>query len=145
MPRPANALIIDDEVHVRVFLAAILRQLGIRTIWDAADGPTGLVYASQHKPDFVLLDLNLPEVSGLDVLEKLKAQYPKLPVIVVSAQSTVRTINRVRELGADGYVVKYAPKSEVIQMISDALDRIAGDSDIGGADGATKPVIPAPL
>jgi DNA-binding NarL/FixJ family response regulator len=132
MPRPATALIIDDEVHVRVFLTAILKQLGIKTIWDVPDGPTGLEHASQHKPDFVLLDLNLPEISGLDVLQKLKAQYPRLPVIVVSAQSTMRTIDRVKELGADGYVVKYAAKSEVLQMLSEALDRIASSTE-GGA------------
>jgi two-component system OmpR family response regulator len=143
MPRPASALIIDDEVHVRVFLTAILRQLGIRTIWDAADGPTGLGHAAQNMPDFVLLDLNLPEVSGFDVLQKLKALYPKLPVIVVSAQSTVRTINRVKELGADGYVVKYAAKSEVLQMLSDILDRIAEKADGRDAGGAGKPVTPA--
>jgi two-component system KDP operon response regulator KdpE len=142
MPRPANALIIDDEAHVRVFLTAILRQLGIKTIWEAADGPSGLEQASLHEPDFVLLDLNLPEVSGIDVLEKLKAKYPKLPVIVVSAQSTVRTIDRVKELGADGYVVKYAQKSEVIQMLSDALERIAGDDGGKAADGAGKPEFP---
>jgi two-component system KDP operon response regulator KdpE len=127
MPRPANALIIDDEIHVRVLLTAILKQLGIRTIWDAADGRTGLVQAALHKPDIVLLDLNLPEVSGIDVLEKLKADNPAMPVIVVSAQSTVRTIARVKELGANGYVIKYAPKSEVIQMLSDALDAVAGE------------------
>jgi DNA-binding response OmpR family regulator len=140
MPRPASALIIDDEVHVRVFLTAILKQLGIRTIWAAPDGPTGLELASQNKPDFVLLDLNLPEVTGFDVLQKLKALYPKLPVIVVSAQSTVRTIDRVRELGADGYVVKYAAKSEVLQMILDVLDRITGGSDGIDVGGAEKPL-----
>jgi DNA-binding NarL/FixJ family response regulator len=143
MPRPANVLIIDDEVHVRVFLTVIMKQLGIKTIWDAPDGPTGLEHASQHKPDLVLLDLNLPEISGLDVLQKLKAQFPKLPVIVVSAQSTVRTIDRVKELGADGYVVKYAPKSEVLQMLSEALERIAGQTDGSDADGAKNPVSPA--
>jgi two-component system KDP operon response regulator KdpE len=126
MPRPANALIIDDEVHVRVFLTAILKQLGMRTIWDASDGRTGLGQAALHKPDVVLLDLNLPEVSGIEILEKLKADNPALPVIVVSAQSTMRTIARTKELGANGYVIKYAPKSEVIQMLSDTLDAIAG-------------------
>ncbi len=139
MPRPATALIIDDEVHVRVFLSAIVKQLGIKTIWAAPDGPTGLEFASQNKPDFVLLDLNLPEISGFDVLQKLKALYPKLPVIVVSAQSTVRTIERVRELGASGYVVKYAAKAEVLQMISDVLDRVAEGADGGAPEAAGKP------
>jgi DNA-binding NarL/FixJ family response regulator len=139
MPRPANALIIDDEIHVRVFLTAILKQLGIRTIWDAPDGRTGLGQAALHKPDVVLLDLNLPEVSGIEVLEKLKADYPALPVIVVSAQSTMRTIARTKELGASGYVIKYAPKSEVIQMLSDALDAIAGGPATEGDESGEKP------
>ena len=140
MPRPANALIIDDEIHVRVFLTAILRQLGIRTIWDATDGRSGLGQAALHKPDVVLLDLSLPEVSGIEVLEKLKADNPELPVIVVSAQSTVRTIARTKELGASGYVIKYAPKSEVIQMLSDTLDAIAGGPSNDGEKTAEKPV-----
>jgi DNA-binding NarL/FixJ family response regulator len=111
-----------------MLLGAILKQLGIKTVWDAADGTAGLGQAALHKPDVVLLDLNLPQVSGMEVLEKLKAEYPTIPVIVVSAQSTVRTINRAKELGAEVYVVKYAPKSEVVQMLSDALDKIGGVS-----------------
>jgi DNA-binding NarL/FixJ family response regulator len=126
MPRPANALIIDDEAHVRVLLSAILRQLGVRTIWESADGPSGIGQAALHKPEIVLLDINLPEMSGLEVLAKLKADHPAMPVIMVSAQSTVRTVDKAKELGAQGYIVKYAPKSEVTQMLSDALERIAG-------------------
>jgi DNA-binding NarL/FixJ family response regulator len=126
MPRPVNALIIDDEAHVRVLLTALLKQMDIRTIWEAPDGTSGLAQAALHNPEVVLLDINLPEIGGLDVLSKLKAEHPKMPVIVVSAQSTVRTINRARELGAEGFVVKYAAKSEVFQMLSEALDRIGG-------------------
>jgi DNA-binding NarL/FixJ family response regulator len=128
MPRPANALIIDDEAHVRVLLSTILRQLGVKTIWDSGDGPSGIGQAALHKPDVVFLDINLPEVSGLEVLVKLKAEHPAMPVIMVSAQSAVRTIDKATELGAQGFIVKYAPKSEVTQMLSEALDRIAGVS-----------------
>jgi DNA-binding NarL/FixJ family response regulator len=141
MPRPANALIIDDEAHVRVLLAAILKQLGVRTVWEAEDGASGIEKAAQQKPDFVLLDLNLPQMSGLEVLEKLKAANPATPVIVVSAQSTVRTVNRVKELGAEGYVVKYSHKAELTQMISDLLDEFSErPSDKQIADGAKPPV-----
>jgi DNA-binding NarL/FixJ family response regulator len=126
MPRPVNALIVDDEAHVRVLLGALLKQLGVRTTWEAADGTAGLAQAGLHNPEVVLLDINLPEINGLDVLARLKAEYPKMPVIVVSAQTTVRTLNKARELGADGYVVKYAAKSEVLQTLSDALDKVGG-------------------
>jgi DNA-binding NarL/FixJ family response regulator len=139
MPRPANALIIDDEAHVRVLLTAILKQLGIRTIWEAEDGPGGIEKAAQQKPDFIILDLNLPLMSGLDVLEKLKAANPATPVIVVSAQSTVRTVNRVKELGAEGYVVKYSHKAELTQMISELLDGISERSPEKKPEDGAKP------
>ncbi len=143
MPRPVNALIVDDEAHVRVLLCALLKQLGVRTTWEAADGTAGMAQVGLHNPEVVLLDINLPEINGLEVLAKLKAEYPKLPVIVVSAQTTVRTLNKARELGADGYVVKYAAKSEVLQTLSDALDKIGGVAPKLEIEEGDKPKAPA--
>jgi len=125
MPRPKNALIIDDEAHVRVLLRVLLKQLDIETVWEAADGSAALEQAKAHNPDVILLDINLPQVGGLEVLAQLKAAHPAIPVIVVSSQSTMKTVMQARELGAETYVLKHAPKSEVLQMISDAFDNIA--------------------
>lgn len=143
MPRPVTALIVDDEPHVLVLFHALLKQLGVQTVWQAADGSAALDEAAKHKPDVVLLDLNLPQVSGLEVLAKLKAEYPAMPVIVVSAQSTLKTFTRARELGAVGYVLKHAPKSEVLQMISDFFDGIAKNSDAEAPGQGEKPAAPA--
>jgi DNA-binding NarL/FixJ family response regulator len=138
MPRPVNALIVDDEAHVRMLVRMLLKQLGIETIWEAADGNEALEKAATHKPNVILLDINLPQVGGLEVLAKLKAAHPEIPVIIVSSQSTMKTVIQTRELGAIAYVLKHAPKSEVLQMLSDAFDEIA-DS---GAE-APKPDAPA--
>lgn len=143
MPRPVNALIIDDEPHVRVLLVSILKQLGLRTVWEAGDGNAGLGQVALHKPDVVLLDLNLPQISGLEVLEKIRAENPELPVIIVSAQSTMRTVSRAKELGAIDFVVKYAPKSEVVEMLSRALDKVAGE--VSGETVSDGEMPPAPL
>ncbi len=140
MPRPVNALIIDDEAHVRVLIRMLLKQLGIETVWEAADGHAALDQAAAHKPNVILLDINLPQVGGLEVLAKLKAAHPKIPVIIVSSQSTMKTVIQTRELGAEAYVLKHAPKSEVLQMLSDAFDNIAADSD---GDAEDKPAAPA--
>jgi DNA-binding NarL/FixJ family response regulator len=129
MPRPTNALIVDDEAHVRVLIRVLLKQLGIETVWEAADGATALELAASQTPHVVLLDINLPQVGGLEVLAKLKAAHPKLPVIIVSSQSTMKTVIQTRELGAEAYVLKHAPKSEVLQMLSEAFDNIAAASD----------------
>jgi DNA-binding NarL/FixJ family response regulator len=134
MPRPANALIVDDESHARVFLRVLLKQLGIETVWDAADGAAALVQASAHRPDVILLDINLPQVGGLEVLSKLRATHPAIPVVVVSSHSTMKTVMQTRELGAEAYVLKHAPKADVLQMLSDAFDAIAEKSAPGGTD-----------
>lgn len=139
MPRPANALIVDDEPHVRMLLKVLLKQLGVETVWDAGDGAAALEQAAAHKPDVVLLDINLPHVGGLEVLAKLKAAHPKVPVIVVSSQSTMKTVIQARELGAEAYVLKHAPKAEVLQMLSDAFDSIAEASGAVAADEGESP------
>jgi DNA-binding NarL/FixJ family response regulator len=144
MPRPVTALIIDDEPHVVILLRGMLKQLGTATVWEAADGAQGLEQASARGPDVVILDLNLPQEGGLEVLAKLKAKHPALPVVIVSAQSTMRTINKARELGALSYVLKHAPKSEVLQMLSDAFDVIAAGPAAGPAAAPEeKPKAPA--
>ncbi|HEY1792233.1 MAG TPA: response regulator [Opitutaceae bacterium] len=137
MPRPTSALIIDDEPHVRLLLAGVLKQLGVKSVWEAVDGAAGLAMVSAHKPGVVLLDINLPGPSGLQILEKVKAEQPGLPVVVISAQSTMRTMNRARDLGAHAFIVKYATKTEVTQALSDALSKIGGD-------GAAEPAAEAP-
>jgi DNA-binding NarL/FixJ family response regulator len=144
MPRPVNALIVDDEPHVRVLIKMLLKQLGIETVWEAGDGNVALDQAAAHRPDVILLDINLPQIGGLEVLAKLKAAHPKIPVIIVSSQSTMKTVIQTRELGAEAYVLKHAPKSEVLQMLSDAFDNIAeADSALPGPTDGELPAAPA--
>jgi two-component system response regulator EvgA len=143
MPRPVNALIVDDEPHVLVLLRGILKQLSIETIWEAADGSVALEKAAAQKPDVVLLDINLPSIDGLQVLAKLRAEHPDMPVIIVSAQGTMKSFERARELGAVGYVLKYAPKSDVLRTLSDILDGITEKSSPKADADDKKPEGPA--
>ena len=126
MPRPVTALIVDDEPHVRVLERVMLKQLGVTTIWEAADSTAAMELAAAHTPEVILLDINLPQVGGLQVLSQLKKAHPQIPVIIVSSQSTLKTVLQSKELGAIAYVLKHAPKPEVLQMISEAFDLIAG-------------------
>jgi DNA-binding NarL/FixJ family response regulator len=145
MPRPSNALIVDDEPHVRVLIRVLLKQLGIETVWEAANGAEALEKAAAHNPNVILLDINLPQVGGLEVLAKLKAAHPSIPVIIVSSQSTMKTVIQTRELGAEAYVLKHAPKSEVLQMLSEAFDNIAENTKgAGEAPSALEPGAPPP-
>ena len=139
MPRPVTALIVDDEPHVHVYLRILLKKLGIETVWDAAEGYAALEMAAAHNPDVVLLDVNLPHLGGLEVLARLKKAHPGMHVVVVSVESKPETMVEASELGADGYVLKHFSRENVLQKLSEILDRIAGPAGADAAGAGEKP------
>ena len=128
MARPTNALIVEDEVHVRVFLRLLLKEVGIETVWEAGDGAQGLALAGQHRPELVLLDVNLPIMNGLEVLEHLAAEHPDMPVIMVTSQSAMKTVLESVKLGAIAYILKHSPKAEAVRMLREAIDGLADEA-----------------
>ena len=134
MPRPTNALIVEDEVHVRAFVRLLLKEVGIESVWEAGDGAQALALARQHRPELVLLDINLPMMNGLEVLKHLSAELPEIPVIMMTSQSTMKTVLESVKLGAVAYILKHSPKAEALKMLSDAVDGLADDAVEGAAD-----------
>src|SRR6187431_1586201 len=126
MGRPTNVLIVDDEVHVRVFLRLIMRELGIERCWEAGDGVTVMKMVEEHKPELVLLDIAMPVKGGLEVLAELTDSFPDVPVVVVSAQSATGTVQQSAELGAVGYIIKNSPKEQLQTALGEVLDSLEG-------------------
>ncbi len=127
MSRPTSALIIEDEPHVRVFLRLLLKECGIESVTEAGDGTQGLAMIQAQPPELVLLDINLPVMNGLEVLQLLHEERPDLPVIMVSAQSAMKTVLECVKLGAKAYILKHSERDEALQMLRDALDEIEDD------------------
>ena len=122
MSRPTSALIIDDEAHVRTYFRLMLGELGIPTQWEAADGARGLELALTHRPELILLDINLPVMDGLDVLGRIAAEAPEVPVIMITARSAIETVKAAHELGAAGYIIKHLPRAEVLAGLRDVIE-----------------------
>ena len=129
MARPKNTLLVDDEAHVRAFMRLLLRELGIEECWEAADGASAIHLAKHHKPDLVLLDINLPGMSGLQVLGQLKQLSPELPVVMATAQSSMSTVSEAVRLGASGYLLKHCPKEETLEALRDILDSLSEEPE----------------
>jgi two-component system, chemotaxis family, chemotaxis protein CheY len=121
VPPPANALVVDDEPHVRAFLKLLLKELGIPARWEAADGETALKIVAEHSPELVLLDVNMPVMDGLQVLARIKEINPEVPVIIVTSRSAITTVNDAVRLGASGYLLKHSPKEQALETLRDAL------------------------
>lgn len=127
MPRPTNALIVDDEPHVRVFVRMLLREAGIADVWEAANGVEAIEQLNAHEPQLLLLDVNLPLMSGLEVLRELTGAGWDLPVVMMTAESSMKTVKEAADLGARGYLLKQSPKEESLARLREILDELAAE------------------
>jgi two-component system response regulator RegX3 len=116
-----NVLVIEDEPSYVEALEVALGAEGF-TIESAEDGRSGLALFRKTAPDVVLLDLMLPEMSGLDVLRKIRADSVT-PVIVLSAKDTEADIVTALELGADDYITKPYSVRELVARVRTAARR----------------------
>jgi two-component system KDP operon response regulator KdpE len=116
-----NVLVIDDEAQIRRFLRAGFELHGY-SVLEAENAAAGLRAATMNKPDLVILDLNLPDLEGSEVLERIRS-WSNVPVIVLSIQSDEREKVRLLKAGADDYVVKPFGISELLARSEAALRR----------------------
>ena len=118
-------LIVDDEPQIVQQARDYLEHGGFRVL-TAADGKTALTVARQAKPDLIVLDLNLPQMDGLDVCRSLRHESD-VPIIMLTAR--VEEIDRLigLELGADDYIVKPFSPRELVARVRVILRRVRGE------------------
>jgi DNA-binding response OmpR family regulator len=129
--RKTTVLVVDDEAVLLDVLDAYLRDEGFAVL-RASDGRTAVNIALAERPDLVLLDLNLPLLSGLEAFREIRAQLD-VPVIMLTARGA--EVDRVvgLELGADDYVSKpYSPR-EVVARVKTVLRRFTAAPGAGSA------------
>jgi two-component system copper resistance phosphate regulon response regulator CusR len=119
---PRRILVVEDETRILDVLARGLAADGMVVDW-AQTGPDAVKRALGRTYDLVLLDLVLPQLNGLSVLERVQEEKPDLPVIVVSARGDVATKLRAFELGARDYVEKPFSLDELLARIKVHLVR----------------------
>jgi DNA-binding response OmpR family regulator len=119
-------LVIEDEARILGFVSRGLVAEGF-SVLPAADGNEGLRLAREESCDLVLLDLLLPELDGLSVLEELKRLRPDLPVLVLTARADMPTKLRSFRLGAWDYLTKPFSFDELLARIRVQLRRPNGD------------------
>lgn len=112
-------LVIDDEPQIRRLLTVTLEANNYRVL-AAVAGREGLVLAAQHRPAIVILDLGLPDISGHEVLRRLR-EWSNAPVIILSVQDDEAGKVSALDAGADDYVTKPFNTSELLARIRVAL------------------------
>ena len=121
-----RALVVDDERNMRLLLAELLTSEGYAVV-EAGDGRTALAaLAAEPPPDLVLLDLKLPDASGLDLLEHAMAARPALPVVVLTAHGTIDAAVGAMRRGAFDFLVKPVDVSRMRELVR----RVRGSGEL---------------
>lgn len=115
-----TVLIIDDSTELRSLLESILPFGGYRAV-STSSGMEGIELVSEVKPDVILVDLELPDTNGLEVLEELNRRRSAVPAIMMTGYGSEGTAARALRLGVQGYLIKPFTTDEVLSAIEKAL------------------------
>jgi DNA-binding NarL/FixJ family response regulator len=119
----ANVLIADDHPMVRAGLRQLLEaESSIRRVAEAASGKETLDHLQQGGWQLVILDINMPHRSGIDILRQIQVQYPDVRVLVLSGHSERQYATNVLKAGAMGFVSKESPPAELLSAVRTVLD-----------------------
>lgn len=119
-------LIVDDEEQIRLFLRITLKAAGYDSL-EAATGGAAIEACTGKKPDLVLLDLGLPDISGIDVIRAVRV-WTQLPIIVLSVRSDEEDKVAALDAGANDYVQKPFSTAELLARIRASLRAYSGET-----------------
>jgi two-component system nitrogen regulation response regulator GlnG len=114
-------LVIDDEESVRYSFRRVFSEEGVRVL-TAATAADGLAQVVEHNPDVIVLDIQLPDRSGLDLFREIHARAPRRPVVFITAHGTADTAIEAMKGGAFDYLVKPVDLERLSQVLQRAFD-----------------------
>lgn len=112
---------IDDHALFRVGLQGLLEQRNIEVIAAIADGDEGIRLAQEEKPDVILLDLRMPDNSGLDILSKIRKNNIDIPVTILTTSNEEEDLREALKRGAQGYLLKDMEPDELVSALRDIV------------------------
>jgi DNA-binding NarL/FixJ family response regulator len=118
-----RVLLADDHAIVRAGIRQFLERAGdIQVIAEADDGEIAQDLIRQHQPDVAVLDIQMPKASGIEVTRWVRANYPSVGVLILTAYDDDPYVLAVLQAGANGYVLKTASPADLIQAVRDVYN-----------------------
>jgi DNA-binding NarL/FixJ family response regulator len=118
-PSGATTLIVaDDHDLLRESTCSYLkREPDLRVIGEAKDGQEAIELCRLHQPDFVVMDVSMPRMNGLQATKLIKEQFPEIKVLILSGDESTGIILEARRVGADGYFLKGSGLEEIVAAV----------------------------
>jgi DNA-binding NarL/FixJ family response regulator len=122
MEQPIRVFIVDDQ---QMFREGVRRRLeqepDICIIGEAASGKEALAQVQKTNPTIVILDIRLPDISGIEVARRIRDQWPELKILMLSGYDLDQYISAAARVGIQGYLLKDAPQDSLVQAIRDIM------------------------
>ncbi|WP_116137445.1 chemotaxis response regulator CheY [Trinickia diaoshuihuensis] len=127
MDKSMKILVVDDFPTMRRIVRNLLKELGYSNVDEAEDGAAGLSRLQGGGFDFVISDWNMPNMDGLEMLKRIRADaaLSHLPVLMVTAESKKENIIAAAQAGASGYVVKPFTAATLDEKLTKILEKLA--------------------
>jgi len=112
-----KAVLVDDEKHIRLMIRTLLETSDIEVIAEGSSGEEAIELATLHKPDALIIDVNMPYLNGDDSISEIKNVSPETCVIVIASVTDYATIEKCFTNGASNYIRKDTPVGEMKSLI----------------------------
>lgn len=113
-----RVLLIDDHALFRIGLGELLERRGIEVLAAVGDCEEGMRLVQEHTPDVVLLDMRMPRVTGIEVLQQLRGAEVKMPLVMLTTSTDERDVINALQAGASGYLLKDMEPDELIAALT---------------------------
>lgn len=120
----ANILIVEDSSFMRLIMRDMLRKAGHRVVAEAENGVIGVAKYQEHRPDLVIMNIVMPELGGLDALQRIKDFHPHAKVIVCSAMGNQYSVIEAIKRGAMDFIVKPFDETRLLNSVDRVLHRL---------------------
>lgn len=118
-----NILIVDDHELVRKGISSIVsEEFSVKKLQEASNGMDAEKLARSQKWNLIVMDMSMPDKTGLDVLKQLRAELNKVPILILSIHPENQYALRVLRAGGSGYITKDCPRIELVQAIRTILN-----------------------
>ncbi|MEI7465796.1 MAG: chemotaxis response regulator CheY [Burkholderiales bacterium] len=126
-PKDMKFLIVDDFSTMRRIVRGLLKEVGYNNAEEAEDGAIALSMLKSQKFDFVVSDINMPNMTGFELLSAIKqdVSLKHLPVLMVTAEARKEDIVRAAQDGASGYIVKPFTKATLEEKVQKIMQKLA--------------------
>lgn len=121
-------LLVEDHVLVRQSIRAFLQGAAFEVVGEASTGSEALQLALELQPDLIIMDVHLPEMSGIEATRQIRCQCPNIRIIALTAYNEKAYQRALREAGADSFVLKTAEFAELVHVIRHVMD--SGESTV---------------